>query len=198
MAFSEWAKTCLMGGQNKMKTIKLATLTMAVLLYTTAALAQHGHSGGAMGSGMANTGNGNGIGHETASTNHGSASITTTGSAHGKTMDDILNNNTHLADQISKLTGESATTACAGFKNLGQCVAAAHVAKNLGFSFACLKDDMTGTAPTDPKSCPAGTGTKGSQSLGKSIQSLDPNADQKSESKKGENQAAADLKESNS
>jgi len=29
------------------------------------------------------------------------------------------------------LTGENAQTACNGFKNLGQCVAAAHVAKNL-------------------------------------------------------------------
>lgn len=179
-----------------MKTMKLATLGLAVLLYTTAALAQHAH-GGAAGAGMGNMG-ANGMGHETASTDHGNGSTATAGAAHGKTMDEILNNNTHLADQISKLTGESAITACGGFKNLGQCVAAVHVAKNLGLSFDCLKDDMTGTAPTDPKSCPAGTGTKGSQSLGKSIQALDPNADQKSESKKGENQAAQDLKNSNS
>jgi hypothetical protein len=179
-----------------MKTMKLATLGLAVLLYTTAALAQHAH-GGAAGGGMGNMG-ANGMGHETASSSHGNGSNTTTGAAHGKTMDQILNNNTHLADQISKLTGESATTACSGFKNLGQCLAAAHVAKNLGLSFDCLKDDMTGTAPTDAKSCPAGTGTKGNQSLGKSIQSLDPEADQKSESKKAEGQAALDLKNSNS
>jgi hypothetical protein len=189
-----------------MKTMKLATLSLAVLLFTTAALAQHSHSGGSMGgatgSGMGNMGNAgsNGMGHENASTDHGNPNMgsPSLGSAHGKTVDDILNKNTKLADQISKLTGESATTACAGFKNLGQCVAAAHVAKNLRFSFDCLKDNMTGTAPTDPKSCPAGTGTKGSLSLGKSIQTLDPTADQKSESKKGENQAAEDLKGSNS
>ncbi len=47
--------------------------------------------------------------------------------------------------------------------------------------------------------CPAGTatGSKG-MSLGKSIQTLDPNADAKSESKKATKQADADMKESNS
>jgi hypothetical protein len=39
-----------------------------------------------------------------------------------------------------------AQQSCSGFKNLGQCVAAAHVSKNLGIGFACLKSDMTGTA----------------------------------------------------
>ena len=53
---------------------------------------------------------------------------------------------------------------------------------------------MTGTAPTDPKTCPAGTGANGKMSLGKSIQVLDPQADQKSESKKAESEANQDLK----
>jgi len=144
--------------------------------------------------GNMSTASSNGMGHANASTNHGNpnAGGSTLGSAHGKSIDDILNKNTKLADKISSLTGESATDACAGFKNLRQCVAAAHVSKNLGISFDCLKGDMTGTAPADPKSCPAGTGTNGKMSLGKSIQALDPKADQKSETKKGESEAHQD------
>jgi hypothetical protein len=177
----------------------MTTLSLAVILSATAALAQHGNSAnahGGMGSGMGNLSSGNGMGHASAPTDHGNPNAGTSilGSAHGKTVDDILSKNTKLADKISSLTGESATDACAGFKNLGQCVAAAHVSKNLGISFDCLKDDMTGTAPTDPKSCPAGTGTNGKMSLGKAIQTLDPKADQKSEGKKAESQTQQDLK----
>lgn len=170
-----------------MKTLKLGTLSMAVLLYAAAALAQGGH-GGATGGGM---------GHEMASSNHGRINGLSLGSAHGKTADQILSKNTQLASKISKLTGQPATQACSGFNNLGQCVAAAHVSKNLGISFACAKSDMTGIAPTQGTTCPAGTGTK-SMSLGKTIQSLDPKANQKAESRKGETQAASDLKGSNS
>ncbi len=182
-----------------MKTMTIATLSLAVILSATAALAQHGNSAnanGGMGSGMGNLNSGSGLGHANASTDHGNpnSGTSTLGSAHGKTVDDILSKNTKLADKISSLTGESATDACAGFKNLGQCVAAAHVSKNLGISFDCLKDDMTGTAPTDPKSCPAGTGTNGKMSLGKAIQTLDSKADQKSEGKKAESQVQQDLK----
>jgi len=93
-------------------------------------------------------------------------------------MDQLLTQNTKLSDKIASLTGESAQRACSGFKNLGQCVAAAHVSKNLGMSFACLKSDMTGSAPASGSTCPAGTGTK-AVSLGKSIQTLSPNANSK-------------------
>jgi hypothetical protein len=54
---------------------------------------------------------------------------------------------------------------------------------------------MTGTAPLSSSKCPAGTGSK-SVSLGKSIQTLDPQADSKSESKKGQTEAQQDLKNS--
>jgi hypothetical protein len=165
--------------------MKAATLSLAVLLYaTTMALAQH---------------NGGNMGHGMVSTNHGSAKLSsssTASSAHGKTMDQILSKNTRLSGKIQSLTGMPATQACSGFKNLGQCVAAAHVSKNLGISFGCLKSDVTGQA-AQGTSCPAGTGTK-SMSLGKAIQTLDPKADQKAESKKGESQATKDLKISNS
>jgi hypothetical protein len=173
-----------------MKMTRIAILSLAVVLYATAALAQHGHSGGGTGMGAA-TDHGAGLsGHGNGSANNGS------GSTNKATIDNVLKKNPAIGGKIAKLTGMSAQDACSGFKNLGQCVAAAHVSKNLGISFNCLKDDMTGTAPTDPKSCPAGTGTKGSMSLGKSIQALEPAADSKTESKKGQTEASQDLKSS--
>jgi len=179
-----------------MKIMKFATLSFTVLLYSAIALAQHGHAGGTgvgAGSGM---GNGDAAAHGSGSADHGigNGSSGTLASARGKTVNNILNNNTQLADKISKLTNEPATTACANFKNLGQCVAAAHVAKNLGITFDCLKDDMLGVAPANATSCPAGTGTKGTLSLGKSIQALEPSVDSGTASKKGQSQAAQDLK----
>jgi hypothetical protein len=94
---------------------------------------------------------------------------------------DALSHNTAIAGKISTLTGEDAQTACNGFKNLGECVAAAHVAKNLSIpgGFDALKAKTTGTD---------------SVSLGKAIQQLDPNADAKAESKKANKQAKSDLK----
>jgi hypothetical protein len=94
---------------------------------------------------------------------------------------DVLSHNTAIADKISALTGEDAQTACSGFKNLGQCVAAAHVAKNLSIpgGFDALKAKTTGPD---------------SVSLGKAIQQLDPNADAKAETKKANKQTKSDLK----
>jgi hypothetical protein len=121
---------------------------------------------------------------------------------HGKTMDQLLAKNTKLSGKITSLTGESAQQACSDFKNLGQCVAAAHVSKNLGISFACLKSDMTGTAPSSGSKCAAGAGTNTTgtktMSLGKSIQSLSPTANGKSAAKKAQQQADQDLKDSTS
>jgi hypothetical protein len=112
-------------------------------------------------------------------------------------MNDILTRNTQLADKIQHLTGMSAQQACKGFKNLGQCVAAAHVSHNLGISFSCLQADMTGTTLKSSTACPAGTGSK-SMSLGKAIQTLRPNSDSKAEAQKASKQADQDIKESNS
>jgi hypothetical protein len=115
--------------------------------------------------------------------------------AHGQTMDQILTRNTNLSNMITHLTGAAtAQDACANFKNLGQCVAAAHVSNNMHISFTCLKDDMTGTLPAKTDGCPDGTGTS-KMSLGKSIQSLKPTSDSKTESKKATQQANQDLKD---
>lgn len=177
-----------------MKMTRIAVLSLAVVLYATAALAQHGHSGGAASGGMGSTMGS--MGRNTGASDHGEAGSVeaTNGSTHQPSVNDILTKNPAIGGKIETLTGMSASQACTGFKNLGQCVAAAHVSKNLGISFACLKSDMTRTAPQGT-SCPARTGTK-SMSLGKAIQTLDPQADHKAESKKGETEAQQDMKTS--
>jgi hypothetical protein len=137
---------------------------------------------------------------------HGSAdhnaSTSSTSASHGQTMDQILSKNTQLAGKIQTLTGMSAQQACAGFKNLGQCVAAAHVSKNLDISFACLRSDMTGQAPAKGANCPATAATSGTPGktmrLGKAIQALSPTSDSKTEAKKATRQADQDINESSS
>jgi len=183
-----------------MKMTRIAMLSLAVVLYATAAIAQHGHSGGAGG----NAGMGAALGHGTGLDNHGNsgnANASNPGSTHKASIDGILSKNPAIGNKIQTLTGMPASQACTGFKNLGQCVAAAHVSKNLGISFDCLRSDMTGTAPLSASNCPAGTGTKSGtgtkgMSLGKAIQALEPTADSKSESKKGETEAQQDMEKS--
>ena len=163
-----------------MKHFHVSMLCLAVALYSGSAFAQHGHMGGSS--------------HDAAAS-HGSMNSANSGSTHRMTIDQQLSKNTQLSGKIQKLTGMPAQQACDGFKNLGQCVAAAHVSKNLGVSFACMKSDMTGQEAPSGSNCPAGTGTK-SMSLGKAIQTLDPNANSKTEAKKGTQQANQDLKPS--
>ncbi len=97
----------------------------------------------------------------------------------------VLSHNTAIAGKIKSLTGQDAQTACSGFKNIGQCVAAAHVAKNLDIpgGFDALKAKLTGS---------------GSVSLGKAIGDLAPQADAKAQAKKANKQADDDLKETSS
>jgi hypothetical protein len=98
---------------------------------------------------------------------------------------EVLSHNTAIAGKIQKLTGQDAQTACGGFKNLGQCVAAAHVAKNLNIpgGFDALKAKVTGS---------------GAVSLGKAIKQFAPDADAKAEEKKAKKQADDDLSETSS
>ncbi len=182
-----------------MKRTYIFVLAVAIALYCAPAFAQHGHGPGGAG-GPGGMGAGSGMGNSShANSNGGGAGSGVSGASasHGKTMDQLLTQNTKLSDKISALTGESAQQSCDGFKNLGQCVAAAHVSKNLGISFACLKSDMTGTAPAAGTTCPAGTGSK-SMSLGKAISTLSPDTNSKAESKKGQVQANQDLKDTTS
>ena len=175
-----------------MKHIYVSTLALAIVLYAAPTFAQHGHAGGNAGGGAM----GGTVGH--GESDHGNASVAGgSASTQHMTINQQLSKNTKLAGQIQKLTGMPADQACTGFKNLGQCVAAAHVSKNLGITFACMRSDMIGQAPATTSGCPAGTGTK-SMSLGKAIQTLDPNANSKTESKKGTDEANQDLKQSSS
>ena len=157
--------------------VLITALTTMSLAFSLPALAQHGHGGAPAGPpaghgpGAANSSGGgpnsNSMGHTDMS--HASPST-------------VLSHNPAIAGKIKTLTGEDAATACDGFKNLGQCVAAAHVAKNLNITggFDALKLRVTGT---------------GAMSLGKAIQSFDPNANAKSEVKKANKQADDDMKE---
>src|SRR5258708_28282618 len=94
----------------------------------------------------------------------------------------VLSHNTAIAGKIQTLTGQDGQTACSGFKNLGQCVAAAHVARNLDIpgGFDALKAKVTGT---------------GAVSLGKAIEGFAPNADAKAEAKKANKQPSDDLQD---
>lgn len=168
-----------------MKQLQITVLALAVMLCGAPAFAQHGHG---MGNGM-NNAMGEGGSHRMSPT---------TSSPHRMTMTQQLTKNTALAGKIQKLTGMPAQQACSGFKNLGQCVAAAHVSQNLGIGFACMKADMTGVAAPASANCPVVKGaasTKG-MSLGRAIQTLQPTANSKLEVKKGNKQADQDIKES--
>ena len=116
-----------------------------------------------------------------------------------KTPDELLNQNHKLSDNLAALLtkmGVNATPqqACQNFKNLGQCVAAIHVAHNLKIDFNSLACDMT-LKPVAGATCPTGTGTgaKG-MSLGQSIEALKPGTSGKTESQKAMKQANQDIK----
>jgi hypothetical protein len=143
---------------------------------------------------------------------HGPAHDATPGGskdAGKKTPDELLTQNTKLSDNLSNLLNKmglktvngtplTSQEACANFKNLGQCVAAIHVANNVGIDFNKLACDMT-LKPVTTSTCPAGTatGTKGI-SLGASIDALKPGTNGKTETQKAVTQANQDLKGSGS
>src|SRR5215469_10201729 len=143
--------------------------------FSSPVLAQRGHPGGGPPAGHGPSGApGGGEANKDAGTGHMDMSHASPST--------VLSHNTAIAGKIKALTNEDAATACNGFKNLGQCVAAAHVAKNLNIpgGFDALKAKITGT---------------GAMSLGKAIQSFDASADSKSETKKAKKQADDDMKE---
>jgi hypothetical protein len=180
-----------------MNTLKLAAFSLAVFLYATTALAQHGHAG-AMGGGM---GAANSMGHaSTNASDHGSASTNAAPTSTQK-ISNVLGKNPVIGRKIVDLTGDSngAADACQGFKNIGQCIAAAHVSKNIsGLNFYCMRLAMTGTAlpPNSNITCNLPSTFKPGVSLGKAIQIFDPQADTKTETKKATSETQQDLKAS--
>ena len=113
--------------------------------------------GGGMGAGLgagtgANVGN---LGRANGGANVGMGrstmgSATPSLSAHSSTS--VLSNQ-HLNTSLTAALGRSGVTvpggnlqtACSGFRNLGECVAAMHVAQNLNVPFADLQSRMTGS-----------------------------------------------------
>jgi hypothetical protein len=135
--------------------------------------------GGGMGGGHGMGGNGSG-GSSTRGMDHPNG-MTQSGSSLGKqSPTDVLSKNTHLSSKLQSLlpAGTNLTDASSGFKNLGQFIAAVHVSNNLGIPFGDLKSKMIG-----------------GESLGKSIEALNPNVNAKHEAKKAEKQSKSDLNE---
>ncbi len=168
-----------------MKQMQISILALAVMMCGAAAFAQHGHG---MSGGM-NPAMGEGGSHRMSPNTSMHSSST-----HRMTMDQQLTKNTALAGKIADLTKMPAQQACSGFKNLGQCVAAAHVSKNLGITFDCMKADMTGVAAPSSDNCPVSPNVSGKgMSLGKAIQTLSPTSNSKLEGKKANKQAQQDI-----
>ncbi|HKR32153.1 MAG TPA: hypothetical protein VJT08_16850 [Terriglobales bacterium] len=150
-------------------------------------------------------GAGGGMGHSSMGMSHSTTESTSTRGNEAHSPTSLLQSNdqlnTHLSTALTKsgvtLPNGGLQTACAGFKNLGQCVAALHVSNNLKIGFDCLKADLVGQAPPDASACPSGTGSS-KMSMGKAITTLQPSADAKAEAKKPKKQASQDLSESES
>ncbi len=179
---------------RKLFTVGVAVLAIGLWLIPIRAAAQGRSVGRPEGSpGVSGSHAPLGAPHDSGSTNSGT---------HGgsKTPDQLLTQNKNLSNNLANLLtkmGVNATPqqACANFRNLGQCVAAIHVANNLGIDFNTLACDMT--------RMPVGTGTCTSvpskaMSLGASIDALKPGTDSKAELKKANTQTKQDIGQSNS
>ena len=174
----------------------LILITVASCFAITPAFAQHPHGGGA-----GNAGGSHGPAMGNSGGDKGNAGSTSKGAANSSPTD-VLTENTKLDSKLtSKLqskgllpAGTDLKDACAGFKNLGQCIAAIHVSHNHDIAFACLKADMTGTAVPQGTTCPTGTGSS-KMSLGKSIEALAPTTNAKEAAKTATKQSDADIKD---
>jgi len=84
--------------------------------------------------------------------------------------------------------------ACAGFKELGHCMAGLHVSHNLAIPWNCMKWDLTGVQTGADMSMCKGPENAKAWSLGKSIHALKPAANSKAEEKFAVKQAHDELK----
>ena len=141
--------------------------------------AQHGGGGGGLGlgrvaggvtGGVAGGANGVAGGATGAASETSSATVGARGQGRGLGESvggaGSITNNAALSSRVQTLlpSGESISSAAAGFEDQGQFIAAAHAAHNLNIPFDQLKAQMTGTSQS---------------SLGKSIQKLRPDLDGK-------------------
>jgi hypothetical protein len=155
-------------------------LAAAVTFAALPAFAQHG--GGHAGGPPSGVGMGSSHASASSSSTHGNSGSSTNASG-PKSASDLLSQNTKLASKLQSLlpAGTDLQAAASGFKNLGQFVAAVHVSHNLGIPFDQLKAKMIGP-PTE--------------SLGKAIQALKPDANSKTETQKATQQAKQEMNES--
>jgi hypothetical protein len=165
-------------------------LLFTTLAFSVSALAQHGAGGAGSGrpTGAGSTSMPTGAGSENSGRSSDMGSIGRShSSAASQSPTKVLDNaklGSSLTNALEKsgisVPGGDLKSACAGFKNLGQCVAAMHVAKNLDIpgGFDALKANMTGS---------------NSASLGKAIQELSPDANAKEETKKATKQANREI-----
>ncbi len=162
-----------------MKRFLIATIAVFVLLNVSLSYAQHG-KGTAMGSA--------GVSHKPMTT-HGKPATTHTPDTK-QTTSQMLASKPKLMDKMKGLLPQNTdmATVCDGFKNLGQCVAAAHVSYNLKMDFTELKTKMVGAQAT------GNTAAVAPMSLGKAIQAIAPKADVTTEVNKANKQAKNDLK----
>ncbi|HXJ44358.1 MAG TPA: hypothetical protein VNH18_34035 [Bryobacteraceae bacterium] len=125
-------------------------ITLAVATAVLPVLAQHGHGAGHVAM--------HGEGHEAQGAAMRTAHMPLTSASAGA----LLAKNSALASRLQPLlpAGTNLQTAATGFKNLGQFVAAVHVAHNLNIPFDQLKNLMTGPSH---------------DSLGRAIEALQPN-----------------------
>lgn len=152
------------------------------LMAVPVAYAQHGHGAGR----PAGAGTNGGLGGHSSSHDSSPSSTGKNSSTAGHDNASVstrLSTNTKLASKLQSLlpAGTDLQQAAAGFKNLGQFVAAVHVSNNLGIPFDQLKAKMTGD---------------NAESLGKAIHELKPTADAKAETKKATKEADNDLDDS--
>jgi hypothetical protein len=165
-----------------MKTRWFLTAAAMAAFAAAPALAQHGNSGSTPGGSHGSSSSLHGDDHS--SSTHGDSG--SHGSGHDSThsgqssVSERLTSNAKLASKLQSLLppGTDLQAAAAGFKNLGQFVAAVHVSHNLGIPFDQLKAKMTGP---------------GAESLGKAIHELKPDANSKAETKKAETEAHDDM-----
>src|SRR5260370_92143 len=165
--------------RNDMKGSTLILVPAMTLVFSVAAFAQQRPHPGGGPPATHGTGNGPGVSESREAGTNAHTDI-----SHASPSE-VLSHNTAIAGKIKTLTGQDAVTACGGFKNLGQCVAAAHLAKNLDIpgGFDALKAKVNGT---------------GAVSLGKAIGSLAPRANSKAEIKKATQQQSDGMTKSSS
>jgi hypothetical protein len=165
-------------------TITLAAAAACLLVIPAAAQGRgQSHSGGGSAAGGSMGG-----GHEVDASGHSGSAM-----SGPRTPGELLTQNTQLSSKLSGLlpAGTDLQTAAAGFRNLGQFVAAVNVSHNLDIPFAQLKCTELATAAA----CPGMTVPSKGSHLGQAIQTLKPtmsSADSKAAAKQAEKEASAD------